>query len=321
MFPPKDGLIFDLGVKASDIIYVCRWLDSPLVSITSDSVFDIEFQTGGKIYDYDRIKLTEGDLVCRLKKITDPDNVTLSHFSVFSLVANGSSYQVTLTTPLVGLDNTYMFELVNGFNIYEEGLVDNDLYPSQYGCIKKINPTDTAKVEVLPLDFPNFDVNPPDKLSVWFYQLDDVEFRSSWSDNITKYGMNFKKEEWETPITQSQYDSIILQAQKMTEPLSSITFTSNRPDLLSVGENIPVVLGSGIINVTNLLVQSAKYKFISNDGVNGKGTIEQNITLGLVREELQDLLKNISKKASKTVNQRIIPTIQDFTVSMELSIY
>jgi hypothetical protein len=107
--------------------------------------------------------------------------------------------------------------------------------------------------------------------------------------------MFYQREDFPTPITEEQYTALLYELEKRTVPLAEIPFTTNRPDLVEIGWNIKVNLynsdGSVLINRSDLTVQTAKYRFIANEGVGGKPTIEQTITLSIYRQSLQDLIK------------------------------
>jgi hypothetical protein len=185
-----------------------------------------------------------------------------------------------------------------------------DMTGIEYGVIKHTKPTENATIDFLDLDRPNQGFNEnqnnSDIVVAWIYELKDRIYRQSWKSNIQKYGMFYQHEELPTPITEEQYTALLYELEKRTVPLADITFITYRPDLVEVGWNIKANLynsdGSVLINRSDLTVQTAKYRFIANDGINNKPTVEQTITLSVYRQSLQDLIKRFNKGNITTLN-------------------
>jgi hypothetical protein len=303
-----DGInkVFNLEKKASDIIYVSRLITSDIVSVTSDTVFKVTLDASERL-QYDESKVISGILTA---VITDTsDNKYFRNFTI-------SGETVTLTQAISGLDTSYKFALAGGLDIYQE---DEDMTGINYGVIKHCKPTEYATVEFLDNDKPNI----ADIVSIWYYELNDRTYKDKWKAEARKHGMVFQHESLTTPITPTQFDILRNILKKRKDPLPKVTFKSYRPDILTVGMNIPITITDPNNNLTyfqrsDLLVISTKNSFISDEGKNNEPTIEQGITLSLFRENLQDIIKRFKTGNSTTINSALVKTQNSDNINIGL---
>jgi hypothetical protein len=273
---------FDLDDIATDIVYYCRLVTSRIVSVTSDSVFSIEVPKAERIL-YDQSKLSKDMLVCRL---ISGSNV---YFRTFTI----SSNNITLDTPVPGLNTSFKFELANGVDIYPDDYPNLDVV--QYGVKKKVKARDRGSVQALPLDVPNNG----DIVRIWYYRAIQEKKVEDFSSDIIKYGMFFRSEVIDKPITSDTYYRLSQIIKRNAEPSYEITFTSYRKSPCHIGYKIFVIIendsGKEIIKNTGMIVTSIKNRFISKDN------IEQVITISNIKYKLQDIIKQL-RTASKNKN-------------------
>jgi len=276
---------FELDSIATDIVYYCRLVTSRIISVTSDSVFSIEVPKAERIL-YDQSKLLNDRLVCRLISGSN------AYFRPFTI----SSNTITLDTPVPGLNTSFKFELANGVDIYPDDYPNLDVV--QYGVRKKVRARERGFVQALPLDVPNNG----DIVRIWYYRAIQEKKVEDFSSDIIKYGMFFRSEVIDRPITEDTYYRLKRITELNAEPNIEITFTSYRKSQCQIGYKIPVVIennnGKEIIKNTSAIVTSIKNRFISQNN------IEQVITISNMKYRLQDIIKQL-KTASNNKNPLI----------------
>lgn len=292
--------------KCSNIQYVARYIDSKIESITSTSVCDIPLDVSEKIGKYDARFTSNalgGQLVCR---ITSNDVEYLRAFTI-------SGQEITLLDIVTGSVSAIAslavddrFELINAYDILEEGLEETTGYPVQGFVKKHVKPNeDTSFVE-----FGKYDT--PAKLSgekvvIAYNALDDYNQTFIYDGSIDKYGIFTKKEDLNFALTQSQLTYIETTLKKFTEPNITIELETFRPSKplkgWNVNVNIPELDLTGIFKITRV-----SEVFISETGqLIDKPFRLWKVTLSNYENNLAQLLAGLKKKndskAKLAINQ------------------
>lgn len=241
--------------KCSNIQYVARYIESKIESITSTSVCDIPLDVSEKIGKYDTRFTSNGlggQLVCR---ITSNDIEYLRAFTI-------SGQEITLLDTVTGATSAIAslavddrFELINAYDILEEGLEETTGYPVQGFVKKHVKPNeDTSFVE-----FGKYDT--PAKLSgekvvIAYNALDDYNQTFIYDSSIDQYGIFTKKEDLNFALTQSQLTYIETTLKKFIEPNIVIELETFRPSKplkgWNVNVNIPELDLTGIFKITRV---------------------------------------------------------------------
>lgn len=241
--------------KCSNIQYVARYIDSKIESITSTSVCDIPLDVSEKIGKYDTRFTSNalgGQLICR---ITSNDVEYLRAFTI-------SGQEITLLDIVTGATSAIAtlavddrFELINAYDILEEGLEETTGYPVQGFVKKHVKPNeDTSFVE-----FGKYDT--PAKLSgekvvIAYNALDDYNQTFIYDSSIDQYGIFTKKEDLNFALTQSQLTFIETTLKKFIEPNIVIELETFRPSKplkgWNVNVNIPEFDLVGIFKITRV---------------------------------------------------------------------
>lgn len=281
--------------KCSNIQYVARYIDSKIESITSTSVCDIPLDVSEKIGKYDTRFTSNGlggQLVCR---ITSNDIEYLRAFTI-------SGQEITLLDTVTGSVSAIAslavddrFELINAYDILEEGLEETTGYPVQ-GFVKKhvkLN-EDTSYIE-----FGKYDT--PAKLSgekvvIAYNALDDYNQTFIYDGSIDQYGIFTKKEDLNFALTQSQLTFIETTLKKFIEPNIVIELETFRPSKplkgWNVNVNIPEFDLVGIFKITRV-----SEVFISETGqLIDKPFRLWKVTLSNYENNLAQLLAGLKKK-------------------------
>lgn len=281
--------------KCSNIQYVARYIDSKIESITSTSVCDIPLDVSEKIGKYDTRFTSNGlggQLVCR---ITSNDIEYLRAFTI-------SGQEITLLDTVTGSVSAIAslavddrFELINAYDILEEGLEETTGYPVQGFVKKHVKPNeDTSFVE-----FGKYDT--PAKLSgekvvIAYNALDDYNQTFIYDGSIDQYGIFTKKEDLNFALTQSQLTFIETTLKKFIEPNIVIELETFRPSKplkgWNVNVNIPEFDLVGIFKITRV-----SEVFISETGqLIDKPFRLWKVTLSNYENNLAQLLAGLKKK-------------------------
>jgi len=292
--------------KCSNIQYVARYIDSKIESITSTSVCDIPLDVSEKIGKYDTRFTSNalgGQLVCR---ITSNDIEYLRAFTI-------SGQEITLLDTVTGATSAIAtlavddrFELINAYDVLEEGLEETTGYPVQGFVKKHVKPNeDTSFVE-----FGKYDT--PAKLSgekvvIAYNALDDYNQTFIYDGSIDQYGIFTKKEDLNFALTQSQLTFIETTLKKFIEPNIVIELETFRPSKplkgWNVNVNIPEFDLVGIFKITRV-----SEVFISKTGqLIDKPFRLWKVTLSNYENNLAQLLAGLKKKndskAKLAINQ------------------
>lgn len=292
--------------KCSNIQYVARYIDSKIESITSTSVCDIPLDVSEKIGKYDTRFTSNalgGQLVCR---ITSNDIEYLRAFTI-------SGQEITLLDTVTGATSAIAtlavddrFELINAYDVLEEGLEETTGYPVQGFVKKHVKPgEDTSFIE-----FGKYDT--PAKLSgekvvIAYNALDDYNQTFIYDGSIDKYGIFTKKEDLNFALTQSQLTYIETTLRKFTEPNITIELETFRPSKplkgWNVNVNVPELDLTGIFKITRV-----SEVFISETGqLIDKPFRLWKVTLSNYENNLAQLLAGLKKKndskAKLAINQ------------------
>ena len=281
--------------KCSNIQYVARYIDSKIESITSTSVCDIPLDVSEKIGKYDTRFTSNalgGQLVCR---ITSNDIEYLRAFTI-------SGQEITLLDTVTGATSAIAslavddrFELINAYDILEEGLEETTGYPVQGFVKKHVKPNeDTSYIE-----FGKYDT--PAKLSgekvvIAYNALDDYNQTFIYDGSIDQYGIFTKKEDLNFALTQSQLTFIETTLKKFIEPNIVIELETFRPSKplkgWNVNVNIPEFDLVGIFKITRV-----SEVFISETGqLIDKPFRLWKVTLSNYENNLAQLLAGLKKK-------------------------
>lgn len=281
--------------KCSNIQYVARYIDSKIESITSTSVCDIPLDVSEKIGKYDTRFTSNGlggQLICR---ITSNDIEYLRAFTI-------SGQEITLLDTVTGATSAIAtlavddrFELINAYDILEEGLEETTGYPVQGFVKKHVKPNeDTSYIE-----FGKYDT--PAKLSgekvvIAYNALDDYNQTFIYDGSIDQYGIFTKKEDLNFALTQSQLTYIETTLKKFIEPNIVIELETFRPSKplkgWNVNVNIPELDLTGIFKITRV-----SEVFISETGqLIDKPFRLWKVTLSNYENNLAQLLAGLKKK-------------------------
>lgn len=303
--------------KCSNIQYVARYIDSKIESITSTSVCDIPLDVSEKIGKYDTRFTSNGlggQLVCR---ITSNDIEYLRAFTI-------SGQEITLLDTVTGSVSAIAslavddrFELINAYDILEEGLEETTGYPVQGFVKKHVKPNeDTSYIE-----FSKYDT--PAKLScekvvIAYNALDDYNQTFIYDGSIDQYGIFTKKEDLNFALTQSQLTFIETTLKKFIEPNIVIELETFRPSKplkgWNVNVNIPEFDLVGIFKITRV-----SEVFISETGqLIDKPFRLWKVTLSNYENNLASVLAGLKRRAdlgkSKLATNQVLRTAIDINL-------
>ena len=240
--------------KASNIQYVARYIDSYLETITNTYTATIPLDVSEKIGKYDTRFTSNalgGQLICR---ITSDEIEYLRAFTISSqtivlkdIVTGANSGIGTLTV-------NDRFELINAYDILEEGLEETTGYPVQGFVKKHVKPgEDTSYIEFGKYDTPN--KLSGEKVVISYNAIDDYNQTFIYDDSINKYGIFPKNEELNFSVTQTQINQVEATLKKFTEPKITIDLETYRPTRPQKGWYINVDvdgLVSGIFKIVSV---------------------------------------------------------------------
>ena len=240
--------------KASNIQYVARYIDSYLETITNTYTATIPLDVSEKIGKYDTRFTSNalgGQLICR---ITSDEIEYLRAFTISSqtivlkdIVTGANSGIGTLTV-------NDRFELINAYDILEEGLEETTGYPVQGFVKKHVKPgEDTSYIEFGKYDTPN--KLSGEKVVISYNAIDDYNQTFIYDDSINKYGIFPKNEELNFSVTQAQINQVEATLKKFTDPKITIDLETYRPTRPQKGWYINVDvdgLVSGIFKIVSV---------------------------------------------------------------------
>lgn len=240
--------------KASDIKYVSRYIDSYLVSVSNTYTAVIPEDVSEMIGRYDARFTSnnlDGKLICR---ITSDSVEYLRAFIISSQTITLKDIVTGSNSGISTLSINDRFELINAYDILEEGLEETTGYPVQGFVKKHVKPSeDTSYIE-----FGIYDK--PAKLSgdyvcISYNKLDDYNQTFIYDNSINKYGIFTKKEDLNISVTQEQINLIESTLQKLTEPKITIELETFRPTRPQKGWMINVDvqnIATGVFEVINV---------------------------------------------------------------------
>ena len=244
--------------KASNIQYVARYIDSYLETITNTYTATIPLDVSEKIGKYDTRFTSNalgGQLICR---ITSDEIEYLRAFTISSqtivlkdIVTGANSGIGTLTV-------NDRFELINAYDILEEGLEETTGYPVQGFVKKHVKPgEDTSYIEFGKYDTPN--KLSGEKVVISYNAIDDYNQTFIYDDSINKYGIFPKNEELNFSVTQAQINQVEATLKKFTDPKITIDLETYRPTRPQKGWYVNVDIDGLVTGIFKIVSVSETY--------------------------------------------------------------
>jgi len=240
--------------KASDIQYVARYIDSYLETITNTYTATVPLDVSEKIGKYDTRFTSNalgGQLICR---ITSDETEYLRAFDISSQTITLKDIVTGANSGISTLSVNDRFELINAYDVLEEGLEETTGYPVQGFVKKHVKPNDdTSYIEFGKYDTPYKLAG--DKVVIAYNALDDYNQTFIYDDSIYKYGIFPKNEELNFSVTQAQINQVEATLKKFTEPKITIDLETFRPTRPQKGWYVNVNvdgLVSGIFKIVNV---------------------------------------------------------------------
>lgn len=275
--------LFYIG-KAFDIKYVALYIDTTVSSVISSTVLELPHDDILKMRA-DQTRLDDNGLGGRMTaRITNGSTITFINFTV-----DASLDRVTLDSALT-VSTSDRFELVNCFDILEENLEE---YPVDGYVQKHIKPGEDSYVKFFKYDMPRTGQD----IVIWYYPVNDSPIRETFEDSKQAYGLRTLRENLnDIFVSETQAEQLFNEYKKLKDPLETISFESQRKDLLTVGRSISVNFGD--IN-KSFTVTEAKTSIL-NDNSN---KIIQNI-------KLSSYINNLASIIAKLRNQNKLKDIK-----------
>ncbi len=302
--------------KASDIQYVARYIDTFIESKTSTSVFNIPLAPSEKIGKYDdrfTSNALGGKLICR---ITSDEIEYLRQFSI-------SGQEITLLdivtgsiSPISTLVVNDRFELLNAYDVLEEGLEETTGYPIQGFVKKHVKPNDdTSYIEFGKYDTPMKLLG--ESVIISFNELADYNQTFIYDESIDRYGVFTKNEELSFSVTQAQINYIESTLKKFIEPKITIQLETFRPTKPLKGWYVNVDvdnMATGIFKITDV-----SETYISPNGQQiDKPFRLWKVTLTNYENNLASVLAGLKRRAdlgkSKLATNQVLRTAIDINL-------
>lgn len=279
--------------KASDIVYVARLVTSNIFNVISSTVFDVPLSVSEIIGKYD-IRFTAnnlgGRLVCRLF------NGTNEYIRLFNI----SSQTITLDTAISGLDSSYTFELINAYDVLEEGLEQTTGYPVKGYVIKHVKPNEDCYVKFGKYDIPNQEIG--SDVIIYYRKVNEVQPQFIFQDSIDRYGMFSQEINIDFPITSEQLTQISNELSKLSEPLVTFNLDTYRPSYAQRGWKVPVSLTNFPYN-SNYSVAEKNIQYIYPKGqVINKPFTKQSVKLQSYYYNLDAILASFKRQSQVKSN-------------------
>lgn len=240
--------------KASDIQYVARYIDSYLETITNTYTATVPLDVSEKIGKYDTRFTSNalgGQLICR---ITSDEIEYLRAFTISSQTITLKDIVTGSNSGISTLSVNDRFELINAYDVLEEGLEETTGYPVQGFVKKHVKPNDdTSYIEFGKYDTPYKLAG--DKVVIAYNALDDYNQTFIYDDSIYRYGIFPKNEELNFSVTQAQINQVEATLKKFTDPKITIDLETFRPTRPQKGWYVNVNvdgLVSGIFKIVNV---------------------------------------------------------------------
>ena len=240
--------------KASDIQYVARYIDSYLETITNTYTATVPLDVSEKIGKYDTRFTSNalgGQLICR---ITSDETEYLRAFDISSQTITLKDIVTGANSGISTLSVNDRFELINAYDVLEEGLEETTGYPVQGFVKKHVKPNDdTSYIEFGKYDTPYKLAG--DKVVIAYNALDDYNQTFIYDDSIYKHGIFPKNEELNFSVTQAQINQVEATLKKFTEPKITIDLETFRPTRPQKGWYVNVNIDglvSGIFKIVNV---------------------------------------------------------------------
>lgn len=265
--------LFYIG-KAYDVKYVALYIDTTVSSVISSTVLELPHDDILKMRA-DQTRLDDNNLGGRMTaRITNGSTITFINFTV-----DASLDRVTLDSALT-VSSVDRFELVNCFDILEENLEE---YPIDGYVQKHIKPSEDSYVKFFKYDMPRTGQD----IVIWYYPVNDSPIRETFEDSIRDHGLRTLRENLnDIFVSETQSEQLFNEYKKLKDPLETISFESQRTDLLNVGRSISVNFGD--INKT-FTVTEAKTSILNDDS----NKIIQNIKLSSYINNLQTIIAKL----------------------------
>lgn len=279
--------------KASDIVYVARLVTSNIFNVVSSTVFDVPLSVSEIIGKYD-IRFTAnnlgGRLVCRLF------NGTNEYIRPFNI----SSQTITLDTAISGLDSSYTFELINAYDVLEEGLEQTTGYPVKGYVIKHVKPNEDCYVKFGKYDIPNQEIG--SDVVIYYRKVNEVQPQFIFQDSIDRYGMFSQEINIDFPITSEQLTQISNELSKLSEPLITFTLDTYRPTYAQRGWKVPVSLVNFPYNGNYSVVEkNTQYVYPKGQVIN-KPFTKQSVKLQSYYYNLDAILASFKRQSQVKSN-------------------
>lgn len=227
--------------KAGDILYVARSLSCPIQEVVSDSEFKVTASVADVLTRYDsRFTSNDlgGELICKITSSGDVyykafsitgENVSLRDIKDWETGEIGSAFEIA--TLAVG----DLFELINAYDVLQEGLELTTGYPTLGYVIKHVE-SSGSWIKFNKYDKPN--KSAIDKVLITYYPLSDFQPEYPYWSYMDRYGTYDVEENIDFPITTAQEEEIINNFKKYLEPLITFTLITKRPTILRRGQEI-----------------------------------------------------------------------------------
>ena len=279
--------------KASDIVYVARLVTSNIFNVVSSTVFDVPLSVSEIIGKYD-IRFTAnnlgGRLVCRLF------NGTNEYIKPFNI----SSQTITLDTAISGLDSSYTFELINAYDVLEEGLEQTTGYPVKGYVIKHVKPNEDCYVKFGKYDIPNQEIG--SDVVIYYRKINEVQPQFIFQNSIDRYGMFSQEINIDFPITSEQLTQISNELSKLSEPLITFTLDTYRPTYAQRGWKVPVSLANFPYNGNYSVVEkNTQYVYPKGQVIN-KPFTKQSVKLQSYYYNLDAILASFKRQSQVKSN-------------------
>ncbi len=291
---------FSLGYKYKDIIFVSRLLNSvvstdAVPTFSPNITFSIDEFVAEKIENYDQLKADF--LVIRI--VHEGEQYFYKFTVTAGIVTLGElAYSGTPLSEAVSYGDE--IELVKSVTIYEDNREFLEGY-GDYGVIKNCSLENSeATLKFLPDDMPRaFDT-----VVVYGYKLENYLETHNFYQSQKAYGVRPHTEQIDFPLVLDQLQNILTVLADNSEPFINITFTSLRPEDIQAGWEFPVNVAGKVNGI--YIVTSVDSKYISPSGEQGQDLVQNQITMGLKRESLQDTIARYRRSydLAKTSLQR-----------------
>lgn len=307
--------LFYVG-KAFEIKYVALYIDTTVSSVISSTVLELPHDDILKMRA-DQTRLNDNGLGGRMTAcITHGATSTFINFTV-----DASLDRVTLDTALT-VSVSDKFELVNCFDILEENLEE---YPVDGYVVKHIKAGEDAYIKFFKYDMPKTGQD----IVIYYYPVSDSPLRETFEDSKKKFGLRTLRENLtDIFVSVDQSEQLFSEYKKLKDELKTLSFESEREDILRVGRSISINFGDIIADYvvtenktsifnddSNKILQKIKLSSYINNlatiiaklrnqnklkdlKANTQNKITFNSTLALINSAIQGIVNGIAAPVS-----------------------